>query len=183
MNLDPRVAFYLEHKDQIDEWCRLRSELSPAAHRFFASCADPVRAAAQGLDGKPLTHVEIDCEYPKILYYLPHWRGPGTVPARVAVGIEWVRHSVTFETAYSGIWVDCRHPEGSVVSARLEALVCDVDAAAGYVRRNQWFPAQRIEQPAKPDYWRNLDGFRDDIVTSLARTWRVFAPLISRVVT
>ena len=51
---DERIGFYLEHRDQIEERARLRTEATEAVYVVFQQLGEIVDEVGSGLDGPPV---------------------------------------------------------------------------------------------------------------------------------
>lgn len=174
-----RAAFYLQHQKRIEEWSALQKDVNSEAHAFFCSLTEPLEDAAQKLPGEPQLFVELELS-PRLFLYREEWmRGrAGTFPL-VAVGLEWPRKDVSFDSAYSGIWVP--NKDNPLFGTLGPAIVERVEPILGpekYTMKKTptWWPASRHERPLQTSpegtpYWEDLDTFAEVLVQRLCRLW------------
>lgn len=178
--LDPKVAFYLKHRAQIDEWIGLRERGVEEANRFFRSLAPAVEDLARMLtDSRSL--ISLEESHPKLFLYRSGWLDKAAGSPRVAIGLEWIARKALFDNAYSGVWVDVRIPGGKQLQKMLELALKSYRESEPAIQVEPWWPAWRYERPAAPDYWEHLDALRDQILTSLSRWWEGCADVVDRV--
>lgn len=178
-DIDPQVAFYLEHQEAIDTWYQLRERIPAAAHGFFASLGQRFRddlAATLGEDVR--VQSQLDEAFPKLLLYRTAWYDPMRDMMRVAVGLEWDRVRGTFHNAYVGVWLHRNHPTFASLDGPLREEIA-MAPGEGYQKQSDgWWPAWRYVTPAQPRYWEKLERFADQILEQLEQAWNSFCPAI-----
>lgn len=182
MRLDPKVVFYLRHREQIDEWLGLQEQAVAEADRFFKSLAPAFTGMAATLDGKPAAFVSLDERKPKLFLHLPHWRVRGAEYPRVAIGLEWQSSKARFDQTWAGVWVgEASDTEGGIEHALDVALRSAPNLLDGFQRDKGW-PAWRYEAPPDAEYWNDLPAFGRLLVGSLANHWTRFSTIVDAAV-
>ncbi len=124
--LSDRAAFYLNHRQRIEEWAALKPEVEKEAHRFYCTLVEPLEDACSGLPDSPLLFTYLaQTEPPKIFLVDRSWSGAkdGDHP-KLGIGLEWSQHSPTFTNAYMGIWVN-RYGPHLALAERICPLIAD----------------------------------------------------------
>jgi hypothetical protein len=176
MKIDPRVAFYLKHQDQIEEWANLGKLIPDLAHEFFCSIEPEIRALAAefaadfdfNLDDTP------DHKRPGFRVWKPSWDTPNLDGP--CITLEWERAIADFQKARLG--VDCGRNtpfaepvrNGLAVFFRKGRYLCDTHWA-GY----------RFVVPSHTDYALDLDGFRVEIVAQFRALYLDVEPILTEV--
>ena len=71
--LDPRLRFYLEHKNLIDEWLELPKLEHETADRFFKEAEGHLRDGMLGWTGDPELFSNVEDYYRRLLLHRPDW--------------------------------------------------------------------------------------------------------------
>ncbi len=168
--LDPRLAFYLEHKDQIGEWLKLPELERAAADRFFESLGDPLEERGSELDGSPVLSQNIAGRWKSLLFHRPAWPTPDAQWPLIGIGLEWKTGSTGFEQGYMGIRVEMSIDGMEPLRTGVIEALGSVAEAAGFKKSNYW-PAYNYIRPSQPRYWEELDTFAMEIIEAVANLW------------
>jgi len=168
--LDPRLTFYLEHKDQIEEWLKLPELERMAADQFFDSLGDPMEEHSSDLAGSPVLSRNSQGRWKSLLLCRPAWLTSDAQWPLVGIGLEWHAGRTGFEQGYIGIRVEMSidgiEPLRSAIVDGLEAL-----AELSGFKRTPWWPSLKYMRPSKPRYWEDLDAFSTEITEAVAEHW------------
>lgn len=176
---DPRVAFYLKHREQIEQWAAIAGDVPEIVDRFLRSTEGNFRELARRLNVHPW--LPRDESHPKYFLVERSWLASNSEDARVAIGLEWRRRDVTFygNTPYVGVWVNLRR-EGSqqlydTISDRIASM--RHQKAFGY---SKWWPALRHVEPESSDaYWEDLTDYGTKLIDEIQDTWWLFRDAVS----
>lgn len=146
-----KAAFYLEHRDAIEEWAALREEGKAVIEAALMTTVE--RLQELSVDAGAEAWVEADRTFPLLLARRPQWKR-GAV--EVSVGISWDRNKLLRpglgEWPWAGVYVDgYDSPAGRRVTERLRAL----PVAKGQSKNLPWalwryVPAE-ASRPVDPD--------------------------------
>ena len=177
--LDPRLAFYLEHKDQIDEWLKLPELERTAADRFFESLGDPLEERGSELDGSPLLSRNILGRWKSLLFHSPAWLTSDAQWPLIGIGLEWDTRRTGFEQGYVGIRIDMSIDGMEPLRTGVIEALGSVPEAAGFKKFNYW-PAYNYIRPSQPRYWEELDTFAMEIIEAVADLWSLTREVADR---
>lgn len=175
MDLDPRLIFYLEHREQIDEWLQLPKLEAEAADHFFAGdVSDAIEART--LPGEPRCFRRHEVLYRKTFLHLEHWKPEEVVEPLLGIGLEWKGGTGFFESIV-GVWVDAGSDSGAFLRQRiddgLERLRNDLNGTLDGVRISRptqyWPLLAHVEPPSR--FWEDLPGLSDQIAEHVASLW------------
>lgn len=179
---DPRIAFYLKHREQIEQWAAIAEDVPELADRFLRSMESDFRELARRLNVRRwLPHDE---SHPKYFLLEESWLASNSEEARVAIGLEWRRRDVTFygNAPYVGVWVNLRR-EGSrelyeLISKRIAGL-----RPRNAFSYSKWSPAYMHVRPEVSDpYWEDLTDYRAKLIDEIQNTWWLFRDTVSETV-
>jgi hypothetical protein len=181
VKLDPKIIFYLRHRDQIDEWTALGERATAEADRYFKSLVPRIIALAERLpDALPFIALNQAC--PQLFLYRASWRPSAVDAPRIAIGIEWRTTEIRFDEPYAGIWVNVPADKG----ARLgKAVMTAIKATPGITRgfeTDRWWPVYRYETPSAPEFWTDLEGYAQELVIAVEEHWNNFAAVVDHAV-
>jgi len=165
--LDPRLTFYLEHRDQIDEWLKLPELERQAADVFFRSLADPLEEVASELPGSPELWRRYESPWKKLLLHMPGWKYDQPEEPIVGVAFEWNANKHGFGFAYIGLWIDMRRSE----LESLRGQLIDALSLEGFKRTPYWIGWKYVP-PSQPRYWEDMDGFAQETIRALTGLWK-----------
>ena len=181
MKLDPRLVFYLKHRQQIDEWAELKKLLPEVVDEFFRSLSNPVREMAAAQDDAPDdVYVSFEEHCPKIFLVRKTWSARRGSPPLLGIGLEWSRGNREFDASYTGIWVNQEMPEGVELRALLADAIKTAPGAEDY-KSSKWWAAWKYEQPFGDDFWDDLDDFQAQLVRAVEASWRLFSTVVDGV--
>lgn len=180
MKLDPPLVFFLKHRERIEGWYALRREIPDAAHAFLCSLAEPLQELAPSLPGPPVVLTFPKHRWPKLFLVRPSWQVPNRAWPRAAVGMEWDGKKVSFDTAYSGVWLDHESAQVDRLRKPLLDALASLRETGKFETQGSWWPAWRYEAPSREDFWEDLDGFRDELLERLGALWTEAAPLVDK---
>src|SRR5688572_24513039 len=153
MKLDPTIAFFLKHEQQINEWVALKEKARHEAHEFFKSLAPNVVALASTLQAR--AHLDLEGPFRKLFLIRDPWLGVAGKP-RAAIGLEWQASKASFREAWTGIWVDEKQKGGRELRTVLEAESRAMRVTGNWKKPQNWWPLWRYEPPEG-------DAFLDDL--------------------
>jgi len=177
MKLDPRLVFYLKHRQQIDEWATLHKLLPTAVEEFFGSVAEPLRERLAGLEGEPILYVSPDEGAPKIFLAAPAWIPKHKDRPLVAIGLEWGRGNLEFDGAYTGIWANLDEEGGQDLHNRITAAITALGLLEGF-ETIKWWPARKYEIPNESKFWEDMDSFRKDLLNAIIEAWNRYFQVV-----
>jgi hypothetical protein len=170
---DPRVTFYLEHRQIIDEWIGLRREAAAAADTFFNSLRPDLEDLAKKLDGEPTFSPDLKGGYRKFKFHRPGWTSPDP-SIEVAVAVEWPQNG-GFWGIYSGVWVNRANGTiGSALHPFLKREIEPLDADKEYNKTSPWWPAYKYIVPNEDQFWVDPDRHREELVRGVEECWSKF---------
>lgn len=172
---DDRVAFYLENRDLIEQWARLRSEAVEAAHTFFCSCALDLAELGESLEpAAKLCVVTEGSQWSRLLLMRPEWPASHDCGYTLAgIGIEWRRRKSQFaggSRLSAGLRVDLKKPPGDELTKTLASRLAVYAQTHGFQTYGYW-PYQGRLTPEYDDYWNDLAPFRGIIVDTVRTMW------------
>ena len=186
MTLDEPIQFYLKNKAQIDEWAALAKKTSIEADQFFRSIASDLVAAISDAEGDPVAYISLGEKekYPKLFLHREEWRLSAEKVPIVAIGVEWIRASVQFDTSYRGVWIDKDKDIAKTLKHELSPLL--KESHNGNSR--QWlsapyWPIWQYVIPSQTDFWVDLEIFRQELIDSILECWRQDWKVVDEVVT
>lgn len=180
---DPRIEFYLQHQEVIEEWTGLRRDVRHAANDFFSSLVDDLEEVAAEMEGGVDVVFE-DPSYPYVGLCRSSWQGEEK--ARVAVVFEWQRSSTTFTDGWRmlGVRVAMGEEGGKDLTAEVRHALEPIRKAAGFPNsNNSYWPAWRHAAAAQgDDYWKDLTPYREALVDEIKECWDAFERAIDEIV-
>lgn len=171
-----RVIFYLQHRDQIDQWAKLQYEAAPAISQFMESLRAEVqdRAAPWGVWTGTLRKYRCLMSSP---FRILTERHP---PAGIALG--W-HHAVpaTPETPtptcpFAGVYADADSELHDRVLAALEARDAG-DGIHGFGSTERWPRFEYVT--GEVGWWTDLDGYREKLLSSFEGMFRRYQDVIA----
>lgn len=175
---DPRLQFFLERRKLIQEWARAGEAEPAAVDAFLKSLQEDLAVVAAERGAQVFTHLVAGenqlgltrlgwgaSEYPKAL-----------------IGLGWGR-SVRFEGSSDACWIGLRvRQSGDFRSLyeRMQVAVASLGKHPTFKSRSTggnwieygYFPC------ARPDYWKDLSGYREDILATLRQAWDRYEPIV-----
>jgi hypothetical protein len=188
--LDAQVAFYLEHEKQIREWQALERPAQAAFSDFMLSLTDDVHAMAAQLGTDVLVTDPNDDAwgaYAVLAMYRQSWvLGDERRPA-VSVGFVWHRTKATFRASLGAnpccaIWARVSTDGGALARRLRDEVTGRVPSLDGKREANPQWVAWRAEVPEDDEFWRDLSGYRSQLLARLAQAWAESEPTLSGVV-
>lgn len=180
---DPKLRFYLERRELIDEWSRL-ADLEPvAAHQFLLSVEPDLDILARDLGPDVLVFsADLDGEWTMGLYR-SEWTG--VEYPRLLVGLGWTTKRVRFAGRDQRFpWLGLRvrkSGEHRATYERIRSMVATLQLDPSLDHRpprttGTWM-AWRWAPCSHPNYWEDLSVYRQELVTGVAAAWADFATL------
>ena len=149
----PKVLFYLEHRKQIEEWAKIRSQASDEMHRWLSSWAEVMEESDLDGDRHFFAHTE-GTNSPKIFWYRKEWQArpehvgeTGRPLSHTGIGFEWHRNNPHGKRGlHAGIFVQRRigPDKNQTLQNEVENLVNDAPAHAG---SRKWWPYYEFLEP------------------------------------
>lgn len=180
MKVTEKVAFYLEHRRQIDEWAELRNNAVKAADVFFRNLSDPFSELATTLGPDVRVYPALDGNPPKFFFIRNGWLDPQHKTSPAAVAFEWHKGSAGFDRAYTGIWTHKNDtPEYLALHTQLAQAIDRAGLSKGKGEgRSVWWPIWYHEQPTGEAWWTDLSGFQEQLIETMRQRWMTLSPLI-----
>lgn len=176
---DPRVRFYLERRDLIDEWIEAAQDESGEVERFLGRVADELEQLVSKWDDDTL----VFRSRTQVGIYRSSWLGPDDVP-RVYVGLGWQRGKVKFVGPEKVPWVGVRArlsgPHKHTRAVIQDALVVKAGLAGFDEPEDEssnwpvstWLPCEF------DDYWEDLTPYRQFLLEQVTSAWARVATLL-----
>ena len=188
---DPRLAFYLERRQQIDEWASLRDLEPSELDRFLRSLADDARELVEELGIGLLVEVQDVGGESMVALFREAWYCGGDRPA-VLVQIGWFPRSTRFvgRTAGHQPWVGVRARRSDGYEPLREALGRELASTSvgkelfpsGSPTGKAVWPRFRSVPCNHDRYWENLAPYRQDLLAVLREAIDTFTATIDLVV-
>lgn len=180
--LGAKLVFYLEHKEEINEWLGLRKLEPAAADRFFKSLHEPLAARAGTLAGSP--HVSPGTgKWGQFVLYRDTWKRLGSDKPLAGIGLCWQieKRGTRFARGLHGVWVNRDEVGFEVLREGVVAALAPASLVAEW-GGTEWWPVLKRIGPSNPKFWADLDGFADEIVDAVAEVWNATWELVDPVV-
>ncbi|MFN8017142.1 MAG: hypothetical protein U0P45_03370 [Acidimicrobiales bacterium] len=176
---DPRVRFYLERRELIDEWIEAAKDEPREVERFLGGVADALsKIVSSDEDDWSMHRTRSGCGI-----YRPSWIGPDREP-RAWVGLGWERGKVRFVGTEKTVWVGVRarlsgdhaHTRGIIQ----QELAVEANGA-GFEEiepdTNNW-PVSTWLPCEHENYWNDLAPYRQQLLDEVTSAWRRVAPAL-----
>lgn len=183
--LPSELAFYLEHRVQIQQWAKLEEEAATQADAFFHTLRAPLQEAAKRQDAVVWPTDISGHSVPKQFLVRDSWCDGDN--ARVAIGFEWRANTAAFHHGVIGVWVDQRRKDGGRLSKSITALLKDTESwipphkgkghGAWWANRRRCSPIVLMQQD---DWWTDLDALRNAIVQAVEDRFILQATAVDR---
>lgn len=171
---NPRVRFYLEHRQQIEAWADLRSEAAQAIDEWLLSLEDAFRQLAGALGPDVMVVAVAEGPYPAIRMFRKAWPGSDRQDPSVCVSLEWPRGKVRFMgNAHPYVGVRCpppRQPWGTALLA---------ERPKGKFSSTAYWVAYRYEEPAV-EFHLDPEVYQRQLLNAVKAIWDEFAPAVDR---
>jgi hypothetical protein len=187
---DPRLCFYLERREQIDEWAALRALEPPALDRFLQRLQPEVEQIAEDL-GPDVRSAYLTVEKESMLtLHKDPWVISTHDPA-IVVQLGWWPSSTRFASATDWVpWVGVRARRNPPFEALRAEIGLAIDASptaksaftSGSPTGKSLWPRSSTIACEYAGYWDDLGPYRDQLLAKLREGFDVFAPLIDDVI-
>jgi hypothetical protein len=179
---DDRIWFYLENREQIDEWARLMPEAADAVLSVFLELREQLEGLAAGLDGKPGLLPFLDGSWPA--YALVEMSWPPVLPGQrplVAVTLETRRGAgllsgPSVPNMFVGIRVERDLARGPELHRAL--LTATRDPTFYGNRPTPWWPLWRNVPPPSQRWWEDRQAFETALIGALVKAWSDLGPIV-----
>lgn len=168
-----KAAFYLRHRDDIEEWAALRSEARAYLELALLGLDTAVAALADELRCEAFVSVDDAI----MTIYRAEWR---TRTADVSIGLGWDRRRLLnpgyTEWAWVGVYLEgSGSPRGRDYAAAIKPLKQPLGFSSG----SPWF----LWRPVAPPPGRPIepDDYAAQVLTEVRKAWKDVSPTISRV--
>ena len=162
--LDPRLRFYLEHKNLIDEWLELPKLEHETADRFFKEAEGHLRDGMPGWTGDPELFSNVEDYYRRLLLHRPDWGEDSDDPI-IGVGLEWTSKS-GFSGAYVGVRLLKSDPRIEDLRPLMDVALADLDW-----KSTPWWPKWKYVEPENDKFWLDLATFRAQLMAEIKALW------------
>lgn len=177
---DPQLRFYLDRKEQIDEWAKLAGREHAAANTFLESLTETIEERRDLVDDRAI----IETGSLGGMRYTALTREPWTVAdehAIALVAVEWWPKSVSFTRPGYCACVGVRVRRGDPYAEHHDAVtrkLADTDALRSFASRggpsSNWL-GWTYEPLREPD-WDDFTPYREHLVDALLGHWAALAP-------
>ncbi len=187
---DPKLIFYLERRQQIDEWAKLPNLEKAAAAEFLRSVMSDVFEMARVLEPEiSVDNLTLESEE-LIALWRPSWlsteeTNEALLP-RVMIAIGWWK-SVRFELAGSGPFVGLRVRSNQPALRRsIGQLVSDsaigkqAFPAGNPVGSSGWVRYRNVPVTGER-FWEDLGPYRAALIHAVHEAWQEFAEVVQQV--
>lgn len=184
---DPRLVFYLQHQQLIDEWASVKKDIKTEAHSFNLGLGPDLEKRTSDLGSDVLVEV-FDSSWSRVALYRDTWPVDGRHPI-ISICFEWRKSSCAFTddpkavgvSRALGVWTDSSHHQSPALRTATADLIRDLRSDAGFPRSSTVWPAyQDVPSPAEPRYWEDLQPYADMLVGQLVAAWGAFAESIDQ---
>lgn len=182
---DPRLRFFLERRDLIEEWVEAGAAEPAYLDRYLARLEEDLVDLAES-NGAELGIIDLGGDRVLALTK-PAWVAVPTPVA--AIGLGWWPKTVRLgglkrQYPWVGIRVRRSEPWGNVHQALLELIEAETSGdAARFDKRTKgnwiayrWVPCEHQR------YWDDLTPYRSELIDLVSVSWRVFSPLVDRAI-
>lgn len=188
---DPKLIFYLERHEQIDEWARLVELERAAANAFLRGLIGDLETRLRDLEAEIVIDNRLLESEEVIALFRPSWLSlnSGDPIPRALIGIGWwknVRFSTPTNAPLAGLRMgtsrdkELRRAVGAVVSDRnLGKHLFPSGTPAGL---GVWV-RYRTVSAAGTRFWEDLGPFRSELVNAVYDGWQTFADAIDATIT
>lgn len=174
---DKRLEFYLRNRPLIDQWAAVKKDVIAATDELIEGLGSEVAsfATSAGTDVS-LARTGQDTNWPRFILRRQTWPGNHLEP-EVGVTLEWQTQQVDpgdTNAPYVGIRITNPAGAGANLLVRLAKV-----KPPGYVRwGGNWPTARRLVAAKKGDWWRDVAGWRAEMITHIEHAWLALSPLI-----
>jgi hypothetical protein len=176
MSLDnPRVQFYLRHREQFAEWFALRSEAGAARDEWLIEMQPEVAALATDLGDDVRCHPETGDEQPWPGLYLVRGWWPTGAPGLPMLGLQWARRKTLLigsETPWVGVRADRKQALGRAI---YESPALQAARKSRKDTATQWWQALRYLPPEMPFPERAAE-YRASLLKEIRSAWEAYSP-------
>jgi hypothetical protein len=174
---DPRVQFYLRHREQFSEWFDLRADAAAAVDEWLAELQPTLEALAVELGDS--THCQIETGenegWPGMFLAKPSWAADGRGAPRI--GLQWTRRKtllVGSSTPWVGVHASRSRPGGRALvdSPAFQAIRRSRKDAA-----TVWWGAYRSVLPERP-FPAEAESYSTLLVEAVRLAWLAYAACI-----
>lgn len=176
MNVDdPRVRFYLKHREQFAEWFELRTDAATAIDNWLIQLRPDVDLLHSDLGADVYSHFETADEHGWPGMYLLRTWWPKPSPGSPMIGLQWTRRK-TLMLSSSAPWLGVR-------ADRRQSAGRAIHASSGFQEERrtrkdsstQWWQSLRYVV-ADADFPESALQFKTSLLDELKRTWLSYSP-------
>lgn len=180
---DERVRFYLRHRDQIEEWAKLRDQAALAIDEWLLALEPEIEKLAEQLGPDVILKKSLDPSNPWPAFRLVRstWPDAQTGMLPVSIGLEWARGRTNLRppsTPYVGV----RCPKTDDLGQPLRSS--DALRAARQQRKHQtsaWWPAYGTVIPAD-DFPDRAGDYQQSLIDALRDSWVGYSEIVTQVI-
>lgn len=184
---DPKLVFYLERRNQIDEWAKLADVEKAVAHQFMLSLLSDTFQFARTQDPEiGVDHLILEGEQLVALWrqsWLPSdATGDSPIP-RAMVAIGWWK-TVRFDVI-NAPWVGLRMGSSRNVALRRAVGQIVAERAVGQnafpvgkpLGKGVWVRSRSVPVTTE-HYWKDLMPYRSSLLNAVSEAWHDFADVV-----
>ena len=178
---DERIKFYLKHRQQIEEWAKIKESVHKFAHEFYANLFEHLRDEAQ--KSETFDHVDIKIvinggsENPSIRFRRCNWPEAEGGPR---LDLAWWKAKVDF--LGRNVWCGIRVDQGTCYRPVLDKTRGECPEV--YRRYDKWYPMYRYIDPPGKDFWEDskLEEYGNSVIKTVLKAWCDLALLVDKAV-
>lgn len=176
---DDRALFYLQHREQIEEWWNLRSEAAEATHRWLLSLDERVAELGREFGLEAQADPDASDGWAHLFLVLAD-TSDGDHRGYPSIGFDlgWKPRTVALAGGGELPYVGVRSATSQLTSEFTEAAE---PLSKGHKSDRRW-PAWRKVTKAEGAWWANLDRVAESILSDYREMVELYLPALRRVV-
>jgi hypothetical protein len=186
---DPRLRFFLEHREQIREWAAMADEVAEAVADILRGLApDVVARVGDRHDVLVSERIAGENPYGTVLHRQAWTAGTPPLPF-VGVSLAWDGKRVDpvggwpgAQLPYVGVSTSHFTSEGKQIEQTLRGWVKQrFQEPYGYLKGSYWVAYRPIRAPA--DWWQDVPAWRERVIDQLMLAWDECSPVVDEALT
>jgi hypothetical protein len=181
---DPRLRFFLEHREQIREWAAIADEVADAVADVLRGLSPDIVARVSGDEDLRVGERLAGEPQQNTVLYRPTWVAAPLHEPFVGVALGWDGKKVDptggwpgTQLPYVGISTSHFADEGKRADAALRAWFRQPGISLpGYLNGSYWIAYRPIQAPT--DWWKDVAAWREWVIDQLLAAWGECAPAI-----
>jgi hypothetical protein len=173
-----RLEFYLRNRTLIDQWAAVRKDVTAATDELIEGLGSELAALATSAGADvSFARAGQDTNWPRFMLFRQTWPGGHLVEPEVGVTLEWQTRQVdpgNENAPYVGIRIT--NPAGTGTDLRVR--LARVKRSGDLHYSNMWPAFRRLVAAEKGDWWKDVPGWRDEMIAHMELAWVELSPLI-----